>query len=63
MRVFAAAVLTASFFWPVVHCNADALRPIALKSTITEVQPMTGIVLWTTNASVAKGQSIGFEAN
>lgn len=32
---------------------ADDLRPIPLKSAITNVQPMTGIVLWTTNAEVA----------
>jgi len=28
---------------------ADDMRPVALAATITEVQPMTGIALWTTN--------------
>ena len=31
---------------------ADDLRPIPLRSQAREVQPMTGIVLWTTNAAV-----------
>ncbi|WP_422928049.1 DUF4832 domain-containing protein [Singulisphaera sp. PoT] len=31
---------------------ADDLKPIPLKSRITSVQPMTGIVLWTTNGAV-----------
>ncbi len=30
------------------------LRPVALKSKVTSVQPMTGIVLWATNPQVAK---------
>ena len=32
--------------------RADDLRPIPLKSEVREVQPMTGIVLWTTNEAV-----------
>jgi len=32
--------------------TADDLVPIALKSTVTDVQPMTGIVLWSTNEKV-----------
>ncbi|WP_020467841.1 hypothetical protein [Zavarzinella formosa] len=32
--------------------RGDELRPVALKSAVTEVQPLTGIVLWTTNPSV-----------
>lgn len=31
---------------------ADDLKPIPLKAMVTTVQPMTGIVLWTTNAAV-----------
>ena len=32
--------------------RADDLRPIPIRSEIREVQPMTGIVLWSTNAAV-----------
>jgi hypothetical protein len=32
---------------------ADDLRPKRLRSTIASVQPMTGIVLWTTNEAAA----------
>jgi len=32
---------------------ADDLRPVALKSSVTTVQPMTGIALWTTNPAVS----------
>ena len=53
-RVFAIASLTVWLIWSAVGCIADEMRPIAIKSTVTEVQPMTGIVLWTTNAAVAK---------
>lgn len=31
----------------------DALRPIPLVARVTDVQPMTGIVLWTTNPAAA----------
>lgn len=31
---------------------ADDLVPIAVKSTVTDVQPLTGIVLWSTNEKV-----------
>ena len=54
LPVFAVAALIVCLKWPVVHCVADDMKPIALKSAVTEVQPMTGIVLWTTNASAAK---------
>ncbi len=53
-RVFAMASLTVGLIWPAVGCIADDMRSIALKSTVTEAQPMTGIVLWTTNAAAAK---------
>jgi hypothetical protein len=33
-------------------CFAEELRPVSLKATITDVQPMTGIVLWSTNDKV-----------
>ncbi|MCE2751564.1 MAG: hypothetical protein LW720_06695 [Pirellula sp.] len=32
---------------------ADDLRPQRLQSTLSNVQPMTGIVLWTTNEAAA----------
>lgn len=32
--------------------QADEFRPIPLKSSLTQVQPMTGIVLWSTNERV-----------
>lgn len=35
-----------------VNCLADELHPIALVSQVTKVQPMTGIVLWTSNEEV-----------
>ena len=33
---------------------AQELRPVPLKSTITRVQPMTGIVLWSDNFNALK---------
>lgn len=42
--------------------RADDLRPIPLKSEVREVQPMTGIVLWTTNAA-ARTAPIQLEFN
>ncbi len=39
---------------PICWCFADDMRPISLQRSITNVQPMTGIVLWTTNDSVEK---------
>jgi hypothetical protein len=43
-----------AIFWTTlaVAGRADELRPIPLKSEVREVQPMTGIVLWSTNAAV-----------
>jgi hypothetical protein len=32
--------------------DADDLRPVALKAKVSNVQPMTGIVLWSTNEAV-----------
>jgi hypothetical protein len=37
-----------------VHA-ADEMRPIALRSEITKVQPMTGIALWATNPAASTG--------
>lgn len=42
--------------------RADDLRPIPLKSEVREVQPMTGIVLWTTNEA-ARTAPIQLEFN
>lgn len=42
--------------------RADELRPIPLRSEVREVQPMTGIVLWTTNAA-ARTAPIQMEFN
>ncbi len=48
--------LAALFTLCTLSCQlrADDLRPIPLKSAITQVQPMTGIVLWADNESVTK---------
>ena len=32
--------------------DAEELRPVALKAKVSNVQPMTGIVLWSTNEAV-----------
>jgi hypothetical protein len=46
--IFLAAI--ASVIGAVVECRADErFTPVAIKSQITRVQPMTGIVLWTTS--------------
>ncbi|WP_240911327.1 DUF4832 domain-containing protein [Paludisphaera soli] len=34
------------------RASADELRPVPLKAKVENVQPMTGIVLWSTNAAV-----------
>jgi len=39
--------------WFLPGCLADEMRSVALQSKITDVQPMTGIVLWNTNEAVA----------
>jgi len=49
---FIAAVLLATFIIP-TQIRADEFRNVALKQSLTDVQPMTGIVLWTTNEDVA----------
>ena len=36
-----------------VGASAEELRSIPLKSKVTSVQPMTGIVLWSTNSATA----------
>jgi hypothetical protein len=43
-------LLLAHFYAAVL---ADDLRPQRFQSTIVSVQPMTGIVLWTTNEGAA----------
>lgn len=35
-----------------IPCQADELRPVPLQAQVGTVQPMTGIVLWTTNPAV-----------
>lgn len=37
-----------------VEEDAEEMRPIALEARIRDVQPMTGIVLWSTNPEVAR---------
>jgi hypothetical protein len=34
------------------HCQADEFKAVPLKQSLTDVQPMTGLVLWTTNEAV-----------
>jgi len=36
----------------VAHCDDFGMKPIAIQSKIQSVQPMTGIVLWSTNEAV-----------
>ena len=46
-------VISAVLAWQMTGtASADDLRPIALKSRVATVLPMTGIVLWTTNEAV-----------
>lgn len=57
-RQIAAIVLALGANWPCGPAAAQsgngALRNVALRSRLTHVQPMTGIVLWTSNEQVAE---------
>jgi len=50
LRLHTAVLFVATM---VMDVSADEMRPQRLKSTIENVQPMTGIVLWSTNEAAA----------
>ena len=50
LRVYTALLFVTAM---VLDVSADELRPKRLQSTIENVQPMTGIVLWSTNEAAA----------
>jgi hypothetical protein len=55
-RAIAIRFFIAIFFFTFVsplRLSADEFRSIALTQSVSDVQPMTGIVLWTTNEDVA----------
>lgn len=41
-----------TYLMPMLHA-ADELKPVSLRSEISSVQPMTGIVLWSTNPAAS----------
>ena len=53
VAVWAVAVWAVAFWGGAVWADDTAMKPIPIQSAISSVQPMTGIVLWTTNESVA----------
>lgn len=54
MRWVCVSGVVGSLLFTTVAGRADELRLVPLKATITSVQPMTGIVLWSTNPEAAK---------
>ncbi|MBL8818239.1 MAG: hypothetical protein JNL58_19585 [Planctomyces sp.] len=51
-RLSLTAAIAMVFFEYLHLVQADDYRPVAIRSDLTGVQPMTGLVLWTTNESV-----------